>query len=85
MLTVIGEALIDLIVDPDGHVVARPGGGPYNTARTIGRLGLAPVFLGRLSQDGFGRVLRARLEADGVIAGVPQPSDVPTMTTQPRP
>jgi len=78
MLTVIGEALIDLIVDPDGHVVARPGGGPYNTARTIGRLGLAPVFLGRLSQDGFGRVLRARLEADGVIAGVPQPSDVPT-------
>jgi hypothetical protein len=31
MLTVIGEALIDLIVDPDRHVVARPGGRPYNT------------------------------------------------------
>ena len=28
---------------PDDHVVARPGGGPYNTARTIGKLGLAPV------------------------------------------
>jgi sugar/nucleoside kinase (ribokinase family) len=43
MLAVIGEAIIDLIVAPDGHVVARPGGGPYNTARTTGGLGLSPV------------------------------------------
>src|SRR5262249_13103600 len=56
----------------------RPGGGPFNTARTIGRLGLAPAFLGRLSQDSFGGQLRARLAADGVTLAVPQPADGPT-------
>ena len=78
MIAVIGEALIDLVVDQDGHVRAQPGGGPFNTARTIGRLGLAPAFLGRLAQDSFGRLLRARLQQDGVTLAVPEPADVPT-------
>jgi fructokinase len=78
MITVTGEALIDLVVDHDGRVAAQPGGGPFNTARTIGRLGLAPVFLGRLSQDRFGTLLRASLDRDGVTLGVPQPTDAPT-------
>jgi fructokinase len=72
MITVTGEALIDLVVDHDGRIGAQPGGGPFNTARTIGRLGLAPAFLGRLSQDSFGRLLRASLDQDGVTLGVPQ-------------
>jgi fructokinase len=78
MIAVTGEGLIDLVVDVDGHVSAQPGGGPFNTARTIGRLGLAPVFLGRLSRDGFGRLLRATLERDGVTQGIPQLADEPT-------
>jgi fructokinase len=77
-IMVIGEALIDLVADHDGRLVARPGGGPFNTARTVGRLGLAPVFLGRLSQDGFGHMLRGRLDTDGVTVGVPQLTDAPT-------
>jgi fructokinase len=78
MITVTGEALFDLVIDSDGHIAAQPGGGPFNTARTMGRLGLAPVFLGRLSQDGFGRILRAILDQDGVRLGVPQLTDAPT-------
>jgi fructokinase len=78
MITVTGEALIDLVIDGDGRPRAVPGGGPFNTARTIGRLGLAPAFLGRLSQDDFGHQLRARLEQDGVMLAVPQPADTPT-------
>jgi fructokinase len=78
MITVAGEALIDLVVDHDDRVRARPGGGPFNTARTIGRLGLAPAFLGRLSQDGFGDLLRASLDQDGVTLAVPQPATAPT-------
>ena len=66
MITVAGEALIDLVLNPDGCVKAQPGGGPFNAARTIGRLGLAPAFLGRLSSDGFGRLLRTSLDEDGV-------------------
>lgn len=78
MIAVIGQALIDLIVDEAGGVVARPGGGPFNTARTLGRLGAETTFLGRLSGDGFGRMLRARLAADGVALGVPAPSGLPS-------
>jgi fructokinase len=71
MIAVTGEALIDLVVDPDGRVAAQPGGGPFNTARTIGRLGLDPTFLGGLSQDRFGAQLRALLGRDGVTPAVP--------------
>ena len=78
MIAVIGQALIDLIVDEAGGVVARPGGGPFNTARTLGRLGVETTFLGRLSGDGFGRMLRARLAADGVALGVPAPAGLPS-------
>ena len=78
MIAVTGEALMDLVIDGDGRSRPRPGGGPFNTARTIGRLGLAPAFLGRLSRDDFGHQLRARLEQDGVMLAVPQPADTPT-------
>ena len=66
MIVVAGEALIDLILYPDGHLTAIPGGGPFNTARTIGRLGVDVAFLGRLSTDRFGRILSAALASDGV-------------------
>ncbi len=78
MIAVTGEALIDLVAGQDGCLIARPGGGPFNTARTIGRLGLAPAFLGRLSADRFGRLLRASLDADGVTPAVTGPTDAPT-------
>jgi fructokinase len=78
MITVAGEALIDLVADHDGRMAAQPGGGPFNTARTIGRLGLALAFLGRLSDDRFGALLRASLDHDGVTLGVRQPTDAPT-------
>src|SRR6266702_1278854 len=78
MITVAGEALIDLLVENNGGVRARPGGGPFNTARTIGRLGLAPAFLGRLSQDRFGHLLAASLDRDGVRLAIPQLADAPT-------
>jgi fructokinase len=78
MITVVGEALIDLVLNHDGCVKAQPGGGPFNAARTIGRLGLAPAFLGRLSSDGFGRLLRTSLDEDGVTLRVPELADAPT-------
>jgi fructokinase len=69
MITVAGEALIDLIVDPQGQVRPSPGGGPFNTARAIARLGQPVTFLGRLSSDRFGRELASRLTDDGVSVG----------------
>lgn len=78
LIVVAGEALIDLIVVSDGGLTAIPGGGPYNTARTIGRLEQRVVFLGRISTDRFGRMLYENLEADGVITDHVAATDDPT-------
>jgi fructokinase len=77
-VVVLGEALIDLIVAADGSTRALPGGGPFNAARTIARLGGDAVFLGQLSDDRFGRLLREQLLADGVRIGLPDPCLEPT-------
>jgi fructokinase len=78
MIVVGGEALMDLLVGPDGAVVARPGGGPFNTARTIARLGVPVSFLGRLSGDRFGRGMASLLHEDGVLLACPEPAPEPT-------
>jgi fructokinase len=61
-----GEALYDLVVDRTGGLTPHAGGGPFNTARTIGRLGQPVTFLGQLSSDWFGAALAEHLVADGV-------------------
>ena len=78
MILVSGESLIDLITGPDGRVNATPGGGPFNTARTIARLGQASRFLGRFSADPFGQLLTAKLAQDGVELALPEPVPEPT-------
>jgi len=71
MVVVCGEALIDRIHVPPplGRVglgdADSPGGGPFNTARALARLGIPTQFLGRLSTDAFGQQLRDLLKADG--------------------
>jgi fructokinase len=68
---VIGEALVDLVhqsSDPDGtdRYLAHPGGSPFNVAIGLARLGQHSRLLARLSQDAFGRQLRAHAGANGV-------------------
>ncbi|MEU2509197.1 carbohydrate kinase [Streptomyces sp. NPDC007863] len=69
---VLGECVADIFEDhdrsdPDGLVLrALPGGGPANTAVALARLGTPTRFLGRLSDDAFGALFRARLRASGV-------------------
>jgi fructokinase len=79
MIVVAGESLIDLIVDQEGQVEAVPGGGPYNVARALGRLGRPVTFLGRLSTDRFGSILRAGLAAEGVDLELAPTTDAPTL------
>ena len=78
MIVVGGEALVDLVIDPDGAVTAKLGGGPFNAARTIGRLGSDVAFLGSLSADRFGSLLHRQLLADGVDDGLVQFTELPT-------
>lgn len=65
MIAVAGEALIDL-VEKDGAIRPLPGGGPFNTAVALGRLGVPTGFLGRLSYDNFGELLVGLLRESGV-------------------
>ena len=79
MITVMGEALIDIIVDVDGEVTAAAiGGAPLNTARTLARLDVPVSFLGGVSADAFGRRIMRMLDADGVGYALGQPMSAPT-------
>jgi fructokinase len=78
MIAVAGEALIDIVIHHDGTIRARPGGGPFNTARTISRLGQPCTYLGRVSADNFGRELAERLNHDAVTLALPEPIPAPS-------
>jgi fructokinase len=70
MILVGGEALYDLVrKGTTDDLAGHPGGGPFNTARTIGRLEQPVAYLGRISTDRFGERLNAMLVEDGVELG----------------
>src|ERR1700742_1156834 len=73
-----GEALVDLVPHAAGELRAHAGGGPYNTARTLGRLAQPVHYLGCLSDDGFGRRLREQLREDGVELDTVVDTGLPT-------
>ncbi|NKY48998.1 carbohydrate kinase family protein [Nocardia vermiculata] len=82
MIVVAGEALIDLVPQAAGDtcapLVPACGGGPYNTARALARLGSAVGFCSRISSDPFGTLLADRLRADNVDLGLVQRGPEPT-------
>lgn len=78
MISVVGEALVDLVITPAGEVDATLGGAPFNTARACGRLGAPVRFVGALSSDRFGSMLAARLADDHVDTSAIVRVDLPT-------
>jgi fructokinase len=67
VILVAGEALYDLVLQgDDDDLRGHPGGGAFNTARTIGRLDQPVAYLGRLSEDRFGARMLGLLAGDGV-------------------
>ena len=77
-VVVAGECLVDVITDPVGEVREVPGGGPFNTARTVARLGVHAAFLGCVSRDRLGERLLGELAADGVDLSLVVRTDAPT-------
>lgn len=78
MIVVAGESLVDLIGGEHGTLRPLPGGGPFNVARGLARLGMDVAFLGAISDDAYGRTLREALRADGVDLRAVVPSALPT-------
>jgi fructokinase len=73
-----GEALVDLVLSSNEELRAHSGGGPFNTARTLGRLEQPVHYLGRISRDRFGARMRAQLLEDGVALDTVVDTDDPT-------
>lgn len=68
MILVIGEALIDMIEDRNlpGTFKAIVGGANANVAIALARRGTKHEFMGRLSHDRFGQIIRQKLSANNV-------------------
>jgi fructokinase len=60
---VCGEALVDLMPEDNtgANWRAMAGGSPFNTALALARLQVQTQFLGRVGNDGFGRLIRLRI------------------------
>jgi fructokinase len=84
VIVVGGEALVDLVPAATtvrgelGPLLPRLGGGPYNTAVALGRLGAPAAFLSRVSTDSFGDALLDRLRDSGVRTDLVQRGPEPT-------
>ncbi|SDS50530.1 PfkB family carbohydrate kinase [Corynebacterium timonense] len=90
MITVYGEGLIDLVPSAAGPLtplVPSLGGGPFNVARALGRLGSPVAFQSRLSTDGFGEALVAALASASVdttgVARGPEPTTLAVTSLRP--
>ncbi|NYI05096.1 carbohydrate kinase family protein [Allostreptomyces psammosilenae] len=64
---VVGEALVDLVGQPDGRTfVAHPGGSPANVAFGLARLGRSATLVTQLGPDPLGELVREHLLGAGV-------------------
>lgn len=66
MLTVIGEALVDVVHSNDAPMHAYPGGSPLNVAVGAARLGHKTRFIGHYGTDEHGASIAAHLSASKV-------------------
>jgi fructokinase len=73
-----GEALIDLVAQPNGQLLPCLGGAVYNLSRALGRQEVALCYLNPLSQDRFGSMLSQQLQRDGACAVHQQAISLPT-------
>jgi fructokinase len=83
VLTVIGEALVDLVPVPATRGFREaPGGSPFNVAVGLARLGNRTSLMARFSDDRFGRLLRSTAAAEGVdLQAAPYAAERSTVAT----
>ncbi|MCD4536233.1 carbohydrate kinase [Nocardioides sp. cx-169] len=64
---VVGESLVDVVLEPDGSRTERPGGSAANVAVALARLGRPVRLATSFADDERGRTVAAHLERDGVV------------------
>ncbi|USX24200.1 PfkB family carbohydrate kinase [Oxalobacteraceae bacterium OTU3CINTB1] len=78
MIATLGEALVDMIEQPDGRFQACLGGSVFNSAIGLARQGVPTAYLNPLSTDKFGGRFAALLRASDVLPAARAPSPRPT-------
>ena len=78
VVAVLGEALIDLILDGSGSFNPHKGGSPFNVARGLARLGIEVNYVAPLSDDAFGHQLFTVLLDEGIGVSIARRSKFPT-------
>ena len=73
-----GEALMDLIQEPDGRLRPCNGGAVYNLSRALGRQGVGTLYLNPLSRDAFGRGMADAIHEAAVTLARETPVHEPT-------
>lgn len=85
-VVVLGESLVDLVPSAD-LLDPRLGGGPFNVAVALGRLGASTSFCSRVSTDAFGEAVLARLLESGVDTALvgrgPEPTTLAVVALRP--
>lgn len=84
MIVVVGESLIDIVVDPDGDTVEEVGGSPLNVAIGISRLEVPSLLITEVGNDDRGGRIVEHITASGAeLVGVPTRSGTtPTATAR---
>ncbi|MEE1621440.1 carbohydrate kinase family protein [Zafaria sp. Z1313] len=81
MLTVMGEALVDVLSGGLAAPKSYVGGSPMNVAVGLARLGHPVTFVGRYGDDDFGRKIHQHL-AENSVREVLSPDGFPTSTAR---
>ena len=66
IIAVLGEALIDCVIDHNDHLTTSLGGSPYNLCRTTALQEIKSSYINPFSSDHFGQKLKHHLQQAGV-------------------
>lgn len=78
MIAVLGENVVDLLMQPDGNFCPHLGGSPFNVAIGIGKQEVPVTYLSPISQDRFGDDFLSYMQSHGVNYGAPHRSALPS-------
>ncbi|MFI6583045.1 carbohydrate kinase [Embleya sp. NPDC050493] len=84
MITVVGEALVDLVYAGGRVPVAHPGGSPANVAVGLGRLGAPVRLITAFGRDPYGALLADHLAAGSVAVALGSVHDGATSVARAR-
>lgn len=78
MIAVLGENVVDLLMQTDGSFYPHLGGSPFNVAIGIGKQEVPVTYLSPISNDRFGDNFLGHMQQHGVSYGAPHRSALPS-------